>query len=111
MVVTQWQKENNLSMKYIEAKKLKEKNSHLLGLKHNGNIIDELIIHPIGDNEFNAFISEYLESFNSEEALINFKETDLTVSVIFEKENTWENGLFFKTSLYDLKNESLNLNL
>jgi hypothetical protein len=98
-------------MTYLEAKKLKEKNVHIIGLKHNGGNIDELIIHPTDPYEFEKFRNLYLDSFNAEESILDFKKTDLTVSIVLEKEKTWENGLFLIENLEGLKNENINLNL
>lgn len=98
-------------MTYLEAEKLKENNLHIIGLKHNGGNIDELIIHPTDPNEFEKFITEYLNDYDFEKAIRNFKETDLIVSVVFDKENTWKRNVFFQTPLCNLKNEDLNLNL
>tara|TARA_R110002074_G_scaffold108432_1_gene234017 strand:- start:165 stop:461 length:297 start_codon:yes stop_codon:yes gene_type:complete len=98
-------------MTYLEAKKLKEDNLHIINSKHNGGNIDELIIHPTDPYEFEKFTELYLDSFNAEESILDFKELDLTVSIVLEKEKTWENGLFFIENLVGLKNENIKLNL
>ena len=96
-------------MNYLEAKKLKEKNSHIIGLKYNGSIIDELIIHPTEPKEFEKFIKEYLDSFDAQKAILGFKEKDVIVSAVFDKENTWERNIFLQTPLINLENLNLNI--
>lgn len=98
-------------MTYLEAQKQKEENLHIIGLKYNGNIIEELIIHPTKPKEFEKFITEYLDEYDFEKAIQSFKETDLIVSAVFDKKNTWERNVFLQTPLHNLKNEDLNLNL
>lgn len=100
-------------MTYLEAKQLKEKNLHIIGLKYKGGTIDEIIIHPTNQENFKKFIEVYLDldSSYTDNSISQFFQEDVDISVIIDKENTWENGMFLFTNLLKLENENLNLNL
>jgi hypothetical protein len=54
-----------------------------------------------------VFLALYLDSFDSEKAILEFFEKDLTISVVFNKKETWENGLFFKTALENIESKKI----
>jgi len=98
-------------MTYKEAKKLKTENSHIIGLKYNEEVIEEIIIHPTSFSEFQEFLKIYSDTMDAEESILDFTEKDLVVSVVFNKEESLESGIFFQTPLLSLKDENLKLNL
>ncbi|OAD45605.1 hypothetical protein [Polaribacter atrinae] len=98
-------------MTYQEAQKLKTNNSHIVGLKFNEEVIEEIIIRPTSFDQFQEFLKIYSDTLDAEESILGFTNEDLIVSVVFNKVESLESGIFFQTPLLNLKDENLKLNL
>lgn len=98
-------------MNFKEATELKNKNEHLLGQKYRGGTIEELIIRPTNEKEFDAFAKSYLRTLNAELSIQPFLESDLTVVAVCDRAKIRTNNMFFRTELENLLDEKLDVKL
>ncbi len=97
-------------MNFIEANELKNKNLHLLGKKYKGAMVDELIIRPINEKEYDDFIKTYLRTLSAELSLEPFVNSDLGIDVIFNKDDIKTSNYIFRTELENLSTDDFNIN-
>lgn len=98
-------------MNFNEATELKNKNEHLIGQKYRGGTIEELIIRPTDDKEFEEFAKLYLRSLNGEKSIQTFKNSDLTVEAVCDRAKIRTHNIFFRTELENLLDEKLDVKL
>ncbi|ARV08285.1 hypothetical protein BTO05_01005 [Winogradskyella sp. PC-19] len=98
-------------MTYKEASELKNKNEHLIGQKYRGATIEELIIRPTNENEFDSFAIAYLRTMNAELSIQPFTQSDLTLDVVCDRVKIRTNNLFIRTEIENLLDENLEVNL
>ena len=98
-------------MDFKQATELKNNNEHLIGQKYRGGTIDELIIRPSNEKEFDAFVKLYLRTMNAELSIQPFLQSDLVVDVVCDKAKIKTNNIFFRTELENLLDEKLDVNL
>ena len=96
-------------MNINKATELKNKNKHLIGQKYRGGTIEELIIRPTNEKEFNAFIQSYLRTMDANISIQPFLTSDLTVDVVCDRAKIQTNGIFFRTELKNLLDEKLDV--
>jgi hypothetical protein len=73
-------------MKYNEAQKIIQEKSYLIGKKYKGGVIDELVIYPSNEKAKNQFKDVYIKTLNAEIAIAPFKDFDVDVSAIVDKD-------------------------
>ena len=98
-------------MAFQKAEEIKKQNLHLIGQKFKGATIDEIIIRPTNQKDFDEFTRIYLRSMNSENSIIPFKNLDLQVDVVCEKAKIRTNNVFFRTEIENLLVEGLDVKL
>lgn len=98
-------------MNFNEALEIKNNNRHLIGQKYRGGIIDEIIIRPVNENDFEIFMKSYLRTMNSGIALKPFINSELRVDVICDKEKINRNNLILRTEIEKLIDENLDVKL
>lgn len=98
-------------MNYSEASELKIKNEHLIGQKYRGGIIEELIIRPKNEKDFDVFMKSYLRTMNAELSIQPFLRSDLNVDVICDKAKIKTHNLILWTELEKLLDENLDVKL
>jgi len=96
-------------MNYKEATELKNKNEHLIGQKYRGSIIEEIIIRPSNEKEYDFFVKSYLRTLNANSSIAPFLESDLTVNVICDKAKIKTHNLFLITEIEKLLDENLDV--
>lgn len=98
-------------MNFSEALELKNNNRHLIGQKYRGAIIDEIIIRPINENDFEIYMRSYLRTMNAEIVLKPFVNSELRVDVICDREKINRNNLILRTEIEKLLDENLDVKL
>ncbi len=98
-------------MTYKEANEIIENNKHLIGKEYKGARIDELIIRPINDKQFQEFAKLYIRSSNPEIAIAPFRNQDVTVSIVCEKHKIRTSSIFLQTEIHNIEKEGLEVNL
>jgi len=96
-------------MNYEEAVELKNKNEHLIGQKYRGGTIEELIIRPTNQKEFEAFSKSYLRTMDAELSIQPFIGSDLTVDAVCDRAKIRTNNIFFRTEIGNLLDEQLDV--
>ena len=96
-------------MNYEEAVQLKNKNEHLIGQKYRGGTIEELIIRPTNQNEFETFSKSYLRTMDAELSIQPFIGSDLTVDAVCDRAKIRTNNIFFRTEIGNLLDEQLDV--
>lgn len=91
-------------MTYQQAIETIENNSHLIGKKVKGKIVDEIIIYPTDNNSKKEFKRIYLSTLDSKKAIEPFKNEDVDVSAIIDKRNI-RAGFFISSNLDDVEKE------
>lgn len=89
-------------MKFIDAIKLAEKNSHLIGKKFKGSRINEIIVYPTNEDAFDAFSKQYIRLDNAQEAIASFMNNDVSVGVVTNKNWIKTKLLFLHTDIANL---------
>jgi len=92
-------------MKFLDAVKLAEMNSHLIGKNTMGGRIDEIIIYPTDPALWEEFKVEYCQSGDAQSSAGLFIEYDVRVGVIIDKFLIEENGTLIKSDIAELENE------
>lgn len=83
-------------MDYVDAKKLKERNLHLIGTTDTkGFIIGDVVIVPTDTKQLNAFFAKYLSCKDAEVAIAPYIHSDLEVWAIDTKHLYDANILFY----------------
>ena len=83
-------------MDYVDAKKLREQNRHLIGTTDTkGFIIGDVVIVPTDTKQLNAFFASYLSCKDAEIAIIPYIHADLEVWAIDTKHLYDANILFY----------------
>jgi len=98
-------------MTYKEATEVIEKNKHLIGQEYKGAKIDELIIRPTNDEQFQEFAKLYIRSANREIAIAPFRNQDVTVSIVCEKNRIRTSSIFLQTEIHNIEKDGLEVNL
>ena len=97
-------------MNFNSAKRLVEKNQHLIGLSYNDSIIDELFIFPNNQVAFSDFIQRYQSSLDWEMAMLAHENQDCRVGVLLDSHLT-EGGNLLWVRLEEVANTNLNVQL
>ncbi len=92
-------------MKFLDAVKLAEMNSHLIGKSNDGERIDEIIIYPTDPNLCHEFKKRYILTMNPQEAIVEFINFDVQVGIVTNKFLIEENGVFQYSDLSSLEAE------
>lgn len=95
-------------MKFINAVKIAERNSHLIGMSSNGGIIDEIIIAPTNLKEFQDFETEYIKTLNPQISVVPYMKSDVEIFVIIDKERIRKENVFPIISL-NILDDNLNV--
>lgn len=98
-------------MNIKDATELKNNNLHLIGQKYRGGIINEIIIRPKNEKDFDIFMKSYLRTMNSELAIQPFLKSDLNVDVICDKAKIKTHNLILWTGIEKLLDENLDVKL
>lgn len=77
-------------MNLEQANHLRRKNLHLIGKSINGERIDDIIIVPSTSENYDLFISEYVET-RDWSIIDNYSDDYYDVLVVFEFEAQWRN--------------------
>jgi len=97
-------------MKLLKAQKIIEQNKHLIGEKYRGAQIDEFIIYPNSESEWDEFRERYLRTLNSDFATEPFlQNANLEIGVVCDKKRISINSIFFHTNIDNLKDEGLKI--
>lgn len=98
-------------MNFKDASELRDRNNHLIGQKYRGGTIEELIIRPTNEKEFDAFSKLYLRTLNAENSIQPYLNSDLTVDAVCDRAKIRNNNIFFRTELENLLDEKLDVKL
>lgn len=86
-------------MKFLEAVELASKKSNLIGTSTDkGGTIDDIIIVPTDPREREGFIRSYLMSFNAQQSIVPYINSDVQVLAI-DKERIREQNIFIYTTI------------
>ena len=96
-------------MNFNEATELKNKNEHLIGQKYRGGTIEELIIRPTNEKEFDVFLKSYLRTLNAENSIQPFLNSNLTVDAVCDRAKIKTSNIFFRVELENLLDEKLDV--
>ena len=96
-------------MNYEKAIELKKKNEHLIGQKYRGGTIEELIIRPINQKEFEAFSRSYLRTMDAELSIQPFIGSNLTIDAVCDRAKIRTDNIFFRTEIENLLDEQLDV--
>lgn len=89
-------------MNYIEAVRIAEANQHLIGKVWNGATIEEIIVAPTDTLLWSEFERFYISSFNAQESIVPFMNTDMEVFVVCDRFRIRTQKLFVYTSIRNL---------
>lgn len=92
-------------MKFLDAVKLAEMNSHLIGKSTSGGNIDEIIIYPTDPILYEQFLQEYMSTLNPQNAIVEFINSDVQIGVVIDKFLIEEDNKFFRCDLSHLEDE------
>lgn len=92
-------------MKFLDAVKLAEMNSHLIGKKTGGGRIDEIIIYPTFPELLTKFKKEYCQSGDAQRSAGLFIDHDVRVGVVIDKFLIEENSFLFMLDIAELEEE------
>lgn len=92
-------------MKFLDAVKLAEMNSHLIGESTSGGRIDEIIIYPTDPILYEQFLQEYLSTRNPQNSIVEFINSDVQVGVVIDKFLIEENGVFHPSDFLSLEDK------
>lgn len=81
-------------MEFIEAVKKADANKHLVGKIYKGAVIDEIIIAPNNEKEFDLFLKSYLHTLDAQASIVPFMSSDVGVYIIFDKNKIRQENLF-----------------
>ena len=92
-------------MTFKEALELANYNQYIIGKKLNGATIDEIIIHPVNEKQFEEFSKSYTLSLNAQKAVLPYLDFDLSVSVVLDKHRIRTQSVFIHISIEKAINE------
>lgn len=92
-------------MNFLDAEKLREMNSHLIGKSTSGGRIDEVIIYPTNPIIHELFFQEYITTQDPQNSIAEFINFDVQVGVVIDKFLIEENGVFHYSELSSLEKE------
>ena len=72
-------------MNFYEAVKLAKANEHLIGKEYQTGIIDEIIIVPTNEIEFDEYKRIYKRTHDAQKAIVPFMESDVEVRLLINK--------------------------
>lgn len=87
-------------MEFLEAVKLARKKSNLIGTSTaKGGTIDDIIIVPTDPHERENFIRNYLTSFDAQQSIIPYINSDVQVLAVIDKERICKQNVFIYTTI------------
>jgi len=86
-------------MTFKDALELANNNKNIIGKKLNGATVDDIIIHPVNEKQFEEFLKSYTLSLNAQKAVLPYLDFDLSVSVVLDKHRISKQSVFFHTSI------------
>lgn len=87
-------------MKFLEAVELASKKSNLIGTStDNGGTIDDIIIVPTDRLEQEIFIRNYLISFDAQQSIVPYMNSDVQVLAVIDKKRIREQNIFLYTTI------------
>ena len=92
-------------MKFLDAVKLAEMNSHLIGKPTSGGKIDEIIIYPTDPIQYQEFIQGYKTTQNPQNSIFDFINSDVQVGVVIDKFLIEENDILYFSELSSIETE------
>lgn len=92
-------------MKFLDAVKLAEMNSHLIGKSTSGGRIDEIIIYPTDPILYEQFLQEYMSTRNPQNSIVEFINSEVQVGVVIDKFLIEENGVFHHSDFLSLEDK------
>ena len=92
-------------MKFLDAVKLAEMNSHLIGKSTSGGRIDEIVIYPTDPILYEQFLQEYMSTRNPQNSIVEFINSDVQVGVVIDKFLIEENGVFHHSDFLSLEDK------
>jgi len=92
-------------MKFSDAVKLAEMNSHLIGKSTSGGRIDEIVIYPTDPILYEQFLQEYMSTRNPQNSIVEFINYDVQVGVVIDKFLIEENGVFHHSDFLSLEDK------
>lgn len=90
-------------MNFIEAVEWAKENQHLVGIRHKGAIIDEIIVYPKDEKAFSNFKKVYLRTLDPQKSIESFTEHDCSVAAVFNKSRS--RSIFLYIDLENLKDD------
>ncbi|MDD2304060.1 MAG: hypothetical protein PHP53_05155 [Prolixibacteraceae bacterium] len=86
-------------MKFLDAVKLAEMNTHLIGKLTSGGRIDEIIIYPTDPIKYQEFVQEYKATLDPQYSIVEFINCDLQVGLVIDKFLIEENDILYFSEL------------
>lgn len=73
-------------MRFFEALAVANQKEKLIGkLEKNGAILDEVIIAPSNAEDYQHFISSYIDTLDAQKSIVPYIESDVIVVGVFDK--------------------------
>lgn len=89
----------SFSMEFLEAVKLADSKSGLIGQKTYGATLDEIIIAPTSINELEAFKNLYVQTLNAQHSILPFMGCDVSVMGVYDKSRIRQIGAVILSDL------------
>ena len=98
-------------MNYTEATELRNNNSHLVGQKYKGGIIEDIVIRPKNEKELDIFLKSYIRTMDGQLSVQPFINSELGVFIVCDKAKIRTSSLILMTEIENLLNENIDVKL
>lgn len=96
-------------MKFLDAVKLANKNTYLIGKSlDNGDIVDDLLIIPINEKELSLFFMYYRQTLCPQKAIEPFINSAVEIVLLFKRDYLLHSNTFTIMSVDKVKQKLRN---
>jgi len=92
-------------MNYTEALSEKNRLHGLIGISRDGGRIDDILIAPVSNKDFEVFAERYILTLDSEYATAPFINSDLRLIIVIDRHRIPTQSIFFQTDIENLKSD------